>query len=162
LTLTLGDGTAGGTLAASTINAITGYNANGTAGLSSSGVICSGTFTSVEGLVTACTAVSDARLKTQIKPFRSGLAAILQLHPSLYHMNPEGQKITGLDANVEQAGFIAQDVRQAIPAAVGIETEDGTDYLTVKDRPIIAALVNAIHEQQAEIEQLKSELEARP
>ena len=53
------------------------------------------------------------------------------------------------------AGFSAQDVQKAIPEAVG-ENQEG--YLTLSDRPIIAALVNAVKEQQEEIGELKQEL----
>lgn len=144
--------------ASATVRANTSFNANGTAGISSSGIICSGTFTSVLGIVTACTAVSDARLKMGIRPYRAGLNQILKLHPALYEMNSDGQRITGLPATMELAGFIGQDVQKTIPKAVGSETHDGVDYLTVEDRPILAALVNAVKEQQREIVKLKKEI----
>ena len=110
------------------------------------------------GLVTTLTGTSDRRLKTKIKPFPRGLEAIMQLHPALYHWNKSGQKITGFPAGLEQAGFIAQDVQKAIPEAVGTEPHDGVDYLNLNDRPILAALVRAVQEQQAEIEQLKAQI----
>lgn len=137
-----------------------GYIAGGISGVSSSGILCSGTFTSVDGIVTACTAVSDQRVKTGIHPFGRGLEAIMALQPATYRMNKEGQKITGFPAGREQSGFVAQNVRNAIPEAVGMERHDGVDYLSLPegDRPIVAALVNAVKEQQVEIEQLRAQV----
>lgn len=100
------------------------------------------------------------RLKSNIHPYMKGLAEILQLHPALYHWNKEGQKITNFGPDVEQAGFVAQDVRKAFPEAVGTEPHDGVDYLNFSDRPILAALVNAVKEQQQEIEALKKQIRA--
>lgn len=117
------------------------------------------TVTTTGGIVTTLTSTSDVRLKTRLRPYRRGLADVLHIHPQLYHWNEEGQRITKFEADVEHAGFVAQDVQQALPEAIGKETHDGTDYLTVNDRPIVAALVNAVKEQQAEISALKRELE---
>ena len=49
-------------------------------------------------------------------------------------------------------------MQKAIPEAVGTEPHDGVDYLNLNDRPILAALVRAVQEQQAEIEQLKAQI----
>jgi hypothetical protein len=45
---------------------------------------------------------------------------------------------------------------------VGTEQHNGVDYLSLPqgDRPIVAALVNAVQEQQHEIEQLKAQIAA--
>jgi hypothetical protein len=98
------------------------------------------------------TASSDERLKDVVGDFTPGLSSILNLHPKRYHWN----KKSGLDTKNEYAGFIAQDVQKTIPQAV-FENKNG--MLSLQDRPIVAALVNAIKEQQAEIEKLKKELE---
>ena len=68
----------------------------------------------------------------------------------------------------ENVGFIAQEVLDAVPEAVGqyrtTEAEvDGkktkkrekAELLNLSDRPIIAALVNAVKELKAEIDTLK-------
>ncbi len=47
---------------------------------------------------------------------------------------------------------IEQDVRKVIPEATWI-TKD--DYLGFDDRPVIAALVNAVKELKAELDDLK-------
>lgn len=128
--------------------------------------VTAGSFSSITaiqskgGILTTLTGTSDSRLKTDIKPFTRGLKAILELHPALYHWNEEGQKITNFPANLEQAGFIAQDVQKAIPEAVGTESHDGVDYLNLSDRPIVAALVKAVQEQQEEIQRLEKKIAA--
>jgi len=131
----------------------------GTAGLSQSGVLCTATFTTVVGIVTACTATSDPRLKT-FQPYSHGLDAILGIHPIHFHWNEEGLKVNHLtgDSNLEQIGFNAANIRKFIPEAVG---KDENGYLTMPygDRPIVAALVNAVQEQQRKIEELTKQLE---
>jgi ubiquinone biosynthesis protein UbiJ len=79
------------------------------------------------------------------------------------------------DVNV---GFIAQDVLDAIPEAVGtMKTSDtekddaenpgkkikhtkreAAEFLTLSDRPIIAALVNAVKELNAKNEELEARI----
>jgi hypothetical protein len=141
-----------GTITAST------FSANGTAGLSGS-TLCSATITYSEGLITACTASSDPKLKV-LGDYRDGLGAILAIDPIHFHWNEEGLRVASLSpsaANPEQIGFSAANVERAIPDAVG---HDDQGYLTLPqgDRPIVAALVNAVKEQQAEIDALKAEL----
>ena len=82
---------------------------------------------------------SDERLKTIDGAFSRGLADVLRLSPIQYHWNP----LSGLDKSTQYAGFSAQNVQTAIPEAVGSST---SGYLTLQDRPLIAALVNAVKE----------------
>jgi hypothetical protein len=99
-----------------------------------------GTFT---GDVTANT--SDRRLKTNIIPLTYGLADILKLNPVSYNWKD--------GTNGKQFGFIAQEVQEVMPDAV----KDG-EYLGLEKDAIYSALVNAIKEQQAQINDLKSQL----
>lgn len=85
------------------------------------------------------TASSDERLKTSIVDFARGLAAINAISPKSYNWNAA----SGFDQMSQYSGFIAQDIEAAIPEAVGVGS-DG--FLTLQDRPIIAALVNAVKE----------------
>ena len=57
---------------------------------------------------------------------------------------------------VLHAGFGAQNVKAAIPEAVGVG-RDG--YLSLSDRPIIAALVNSVKQLKAENDALLSRIE---
>lgn len=85
------------------------------------------------------TASSDEALKEEIAPFARGLAEIIGIDPISYNWNA----LSGLDRMSRYHGFSAQNVEAAIPEAVGVGA-DG--YLTLQDRPIIAALVNAVKE----------------
>jgi len=96
---------------------------------------------------------SDERLKDIQGKFSRGLSSIFLLDPILYKWN----KKSGMETGHTYVGFSAQDVQKAIPEAVG-ENQEG--YLTLSDRPIIAALVNAVKEQQKEIEELKRQVMA--
>jgi hypothetical protein len=100
------------------------------------------------------TASSDIRLKNNIRDFTTGLDAIKQINPILHGYT----EASGLDQNrTNYAGFSAQNIRDVIPEAID---EDEAGYLSLSDRPIIAALVNAIKEQQLIIDELKNRLTA--
>lgn len=95
---------------------------------------------------------SDARLKHLIGPYSSGIDQIMKLEPVQYRWRSE----TGLDTENIYTGFTAQNVREVLPEAVG---QDPQGYLTLSDRPIIAALVNAVKELKAENEALKAKVD---
>lgn len=94
------------------------------------------------------TASSDVSLKDIVGPFTAGLKEILQIKSVVYKFKEE----TGLDTENEYAGWIAQDIEKIIPYSV--YGENGKK--SIMERPIIAALVNAVKEQQKEIETLKN------
>jgi hypothetical protein len=91
--------------------------------------------------------LSDKNKKKDFEDSTIGLNAILGLKPTLYRMKDDE------DNAEKQLGFIAQEVKEFIPQAYS-ETIDG--FIGLQDRPIIAALVKAIQEQQKQIEELKS------
>lgn len=93
---------------------------------------------------------SDERLKTDIQPFNTGLAALLKIHPIRYKWN----SISGMETEHQYVGFSAQNVQSALPDGVGINAKG---YLSLQERAIIAALVNSVQEMHAEIQQLKAE-----
>jgi len=96
------------------------------------------------------TSVSDERMKRNIRPFARGLSDILALKPILHGYTVA----SGLDQTRDDyAGFSAQQVQQFIPEAIG-QNKDG--MLSFSDRPILAALVNAIAELNAKLEELLS------
>lgn len=95
--------------------------------------------TDANGVITAA---SDARLKDIKGDFKRGLNAIKQLRPTVYRWKP----IDGRDTEHDYSGFIAQEVQDVIPEAIG---QDKNGYLTLSDRPITAALVNAVKELDA-------------
>ena len=98
------------------------------------------------------TASSDIRLKNIQGNFDRGLSAILNIDPISYKWKQE----SGLDTDHTYTGFSAQNVQHVIPEAVN---KDSKGQLTLSDRPIIAALVNAVKELSAENAELTARLE---
>ncbi|RYE19633.1 MAG: hypothetical protein EOP51_19490 [Sphingobacteriales bacterium] len=89
---------------------------------------------------------SDARLKTNIASLGYGLKELMLMKPVQYNWkhNPQGEK---------EIGFLAQDIQKIIPEAV-VEPTNG-DAMGMKYTELIPVLVNAIQEQQKQIEELK-------
>jgi hypothetical protein len=96
---------------------------------------------------------SDERLKNIKGHFNSGLKAVMQLQPLRYEYKPNNP--LGLKSDGSYIGFAAQAVQQLIPEAV---TRNANGYLQVNNDPILWTMLNAIKEQQKEIEQLKGEI----
>lgn len=86
------------------------------------------------------TSVSDLRYKNRISPLLYGLKEVLKLNPIQHGYN----KRSGLERKHLYGGFIAQEVKKAgIHLAVG---KNPQGYLTLSDRVILGAVVNAIKE----------------
>jgi hypothetical protein len=96
---------------------------------------------------------SDERLKNIKGKFRTGLKAVMQLTPIRYEYLKNNA--LGLKSEGEHIGFGAQSLQEVIPEAV-TKTSDG--YLMVNNDPIIWTMLNAIKEQQKEIEELKGQI----
>lgn len=87
---------------------------------------------------------SDRAWKREIEDASDGLDAVLKLAPKRYRRTDgDGRK---------ELGFVAQDVREALPIAV---TEMG-EGLGVTLMPLIAALVNAIKQLTTRLEKLEA------
>ncbi len=93
------------------------------------------------------TETSDARLKKDIADLAPGLDAVLALRPVTFAWRDESR------SGEQQMGFIAQEVRDILPALVH---ESGNDQGTLSIEPLalLPVLVNAIQEQQAQIDAL--------
>jgi hypothetical protein len=92
---------------------------------------------------------SDKNLKTNIIPIENALDKVLSLE------GVEFDFISGVNCGYlkkHQIGLIAQDVKKVIPEVVG-KNNDGT--LGVSYQHLVAVLIEAIKEQQQEIEELK-------
>jgi hypothetical protein len=96
---------------------------------------------------------SDERLKNVKGRFNSGLKAVMQLQPIRYEYKRDNA--LGLKSEVEQVGFGAQALQKIIPEAV---SKNANGYLMVNNDPILWTMLNAIKEQQKEIEQLKGQI----
>lgn len=95
---------------------------------------------------------SDARLKHDVRVLDGSLSTLMRLSPARFVWNEETAQ-----AGKPDIGFIAQEVRDVVPEAV---VEDAQGMLSVDYARLIPYLVGAIQEQQAEIDALRSELEA--
>ena len=98
-------------------------------------------------------AFSDRRLKNIKSPFTTGLSAVMKLQPVRYEYKSDNA--LGLKDEGEHVGFSAQEVQKVIPEAV---TSNSQGYLMVNGDPIIWTMLNAIKEQQKEIQELKKEI----
>jgi Chaperone of endosialidase len=131
---------------------------------------------------------SDARLKKEVKPIESALDKVRKLSGNTYHwsdeavtrftkhidtlqpVEPMNIKLTAEDVTAKreaerarqhevlgksQVGVIAQEVEAVLPQAVTID-EDG--YKAVNYNHLIALLIEAVKEQDREIEELKTRL----
>jgi hypothetical protein len=94
---------------------------------------------------------SDLRLKTNIHPLNYGLKEVLQLNPVRYNWksNPSsGNKI----------GLIAQEVREVIPEVV--VGDERKEHLGMNYAELVPVLINAIKEQQGEINSIQEQINA--
>jgi hypothetical protein len=96
---------------------------------------------------------SDARLKTVNGGFTHGLSQVMKIHPIHYRYKPDNAM--GIRDTDEHIGVVAQDVQKVIPEAV---TENSKGYLLVNNDPIIWTMLNAIKEQQGEVQHEQAEL----
>lgn len=95
------------------------------------------------------TNASDLRLKTNVSNSKYGLKDVLKLRSVDYEMKANGEK---------QVGFIAQEVKKVIPEVVSGD-ENSETMMGISYGNLVPVLVNAIKEQQAQIEEMKKEIE---
>jgi hypothetical protein len=96
---------------------------------------------------------SDERLKDIISPIESALDKINTLSGVRFNWKPEYKKVHGYDG--VDVGVIAQEVQAVLPEAI---RQNDTGYLAVRYEKIIPLLIEAIKEQQRQIDELKSKL----
>jgi hypothetical protein len=86
---------------------------------------------------------SDITLKKDVKEIEYGLKEVMELKPKWYRM---------IEDDLEQIGFIAQDVEEVLPELVST-SEKGMKGLSYGN--LTAVLVKAIQELKSEVEELK-------
>jgi len=103
-------------------------------------------FNSSSGALTAGDFVtsSDKRLKSEIEPIKEGLEVIKQFASYTYIKGGE-----------KESGFIAQEVREAIPHTV---YENNEGYLSMSDRGVLAHMHKAILEIDKRLEAIEEKL----
>ena len=157
------DTNSGGTV----ISVATGNGLTGGTIQTSGTIQMSGSYTgsfSATGEITAYS--SDARLKTNIRTIDNAINKVLKLSGIIYNFNDLAETY-GYAKHTEHVGLLAQDVYNVLPQAVALAPFDikkvdgkeisksGENYLTIKYEKLVALLVEAVKEQQAQIEELK-------
>ncbi|MEZ5426818.1 MAG: tail fiber domain-containing protein [Pyrinomonadaceae bacterium] len=115
-------------------------------GLMTNGQNTSVCWNSVNKFLGTCS--SSIRYKTDLRPFTGGLSLVNQLNPFSFRWKSDGSP---------DLGFVAEDVA-AVEPLLATTNADGQVEGVKYDR-ISAVLVNAIKEQQAQIEQLQTRIE---
>jgi hypothetical protein len=101
-------------------------------------------------------ATSDARLKQDVRPYTEGLLQLMRINPVYYRYN----KQSGYDTQKEYVGVLAQDLQKVAPYMVNTFKQNNQEYLSVDNTAMMYMLINAVKEQQAQIEALTKKLEA--
>jgi hypothetical protein len=147
-----GNGETSACMAAST-NATTTWNTYSTgAGAFRFYVDMGGTIHATSIVITA---ISDQRLKENVRDLDTGIDAIMALQPRRFDWkNGKGQD------KKNAVGFIAQEFENVFPNSVGFTKagEDGIEYKNINHEELIPTLVKAIQEQQALITQLQADI----
>jgi len=107
------------------------------------------------------TVVSDSRVKENIRDYTTGLEAILKIEPKLYDYNGKA----GFEKTKDNIGIIAQDMQNVMPETIKTyntklnedDTED-TELLNFDGHAVTFALINAVKDLKAEIEELKKQI----
>ena len=101
--------------------------------------------------------VSDGKLKTNIRSINNALTTIVSLNPLMYEFNSEKFKELNL-ARGTQYGLIAQDVEPIFPEIISnLKLSDKQEFKSVNYNALIPILIEAIKEQQVQIEKLLNE-----
>ena len=105
------------------------------------------------GNITAYGSTSDIRLKENIEVIADPIEKVCKLKGITFNYKEDGKRSTGL---------IAQDLEQVLPEAVyeteGMEKDSEDTYKAIRYGNVVGLLVEAIKEQQEQIEALKNEI----
>lgn len=101
---------------------------------------------------------SDQRAKTNIVNLEKSLDKVLSLQGVSFNWNPEVVPIRA-EKQENSVGFIAQEVEKIVPEVVVTETIENQELKTVEYGNLTALLVEAIKEQQEQINALKQTVE---
>ena len=120
------------------------YNGAAKLQTSNTGISVTGTMTASSNV----TANSDIRLKTNIVTIEDALAKTLSLRGVTFDR-------TDIESN-DQIGVIAQEVEEVLPSLVHIDEDTGIKSVAYQN--IVAVLIEAIKEQQVQIDELREEV----
>jgi len=99
---------------------------------------------------------SDGRLKNIGGEFKAGTAELMKLNPVKYRYKNDNP--LGIKDGAEHIGLVAQEVQEAIPEAV---ESNNRGYLMLNNDPIIFAMLNAVKEQNVQLEAQQARIQAQ-
>jgi len=116
------------------------------------GTIVPGSTLEVNGSICggSCSVFSSRRWKTNIQPINRALNKIQRLRGVSYDWKENGK---------HEIGLIAEEVGEVIPEVVTYE-ENGKDARAVDYARLVAVLIEAVKEQQKQIEELKGQVKS--
>jgi hypothetical protein len=107
------------------------------------------------------TIASDARIKTNVKPYEKGLEAICQVNPITYDYNGKA----GMPIGSGGVSIIAQDLEPIFPECIGRFTaklnegdQEETELLNYNGHAMTFALINAVKQLNAKMESLEARI----
>ncbi|MFD2571268.1 tail fiber domain-containing protein [Spirosoma soli] len=143
--------------------------ARGVVNTSNTIVLGDANITSLRSNVQTISTLSDSRIKENVRHNVPGLNFITKLNPVTYHVNKAKEAtLTGRSSNgvqedkIVHSGFIAQDVAKAAKEVgydfEGVRQEEGK-YYTIGYTLFVMPLVQAVKDLNAEIKELKDQLQ---
>jgi Chaperone of endosialidase len=117
------------------------------------------------GGTNAWSSPSDIRLKKDVESISGALDLVRQLRGVRYRWRAVDDREVGKALNLpteeKQIGFIAQEVEKVVPEAV-VRPDGGSSdgVYALKEANLVPVLVEALKEQQQQIDDLKSEIKA--
>lgn len=130
------------------------------------GTAASGTTGEIRATNNITAFYSDKRLKDIKGTIPDALAKLLTLSGVVYTQNKKAEEF-GYNNYEQQVGVIAQDVQAVLPEVVkpapfdideNNQSKSGENYLTVQYEKLVPLLIEAIKEQQKQIEEIKNRL----
>jgi len=120
------------------------------------GTAASGTAGEIRATTQITSYYSDDRLKTRTGNIENALDKVLSLDGFHYHAN-ETAVALGYDSSKQEVGLSAQQVQAILPEVV-VPAPIDANYLTLHYERLVPLLVEAIKEQQKQIEELKAKV----
>jgi hypothetical protein len=130
------------------------------------GTAASGTTGEIRATNNITAFYSDKRLKDIISTIPNALAKLLTLSGVIFTQNKKAEEF-GYNNYEEQVGVIAQEVQAVLPQVVkpapfdldeNNQSKSGDNYITVQYEKLVPLLIEAIKEQQKQIDELKAKV----
>lgn len=134
------------------------------------GTAASGTAGEIRATNNITAFYSDKRLKKDITPINNPIEKILAISGIYYRSNDVASQYGYRDQS-QQVGVLAQEIEQVLPHAVkpapfdtefdsdgNMYSKSGENYLTVQYEKLIPLLIEAIKDQQKQINELRAEI----